>query len=148
MPEHVHTPMSKALLIYSNMTSSCPCPLFNIAFRSWMASTSSVSHDMPLRSPCCLEVMMSYLFKWFQVCDTNICSNILQGMAASDTGLYFSERERLPFLKIGHIVALFHEVGSWPSLKDFVKRCVYIGAISVNGRGVCRGHLLLKDLYC
>ena len=55
---------------------------------------------------------MSYLFKWLQICDTKICSNILQGMAVSDTGLSFSGRERLPFLKIGHIVALFHEVGS------------------------------------
>ena len=58
-----------------------------VVVQSWMASTSWVSHDMPLRNPCCLEVMMSYLFKWFQICDTKICSDILQGMVVSDTGL-------------------------------------------------------------
>ena len=70
--------VSKALLKSSNMTSTCPCPLFNIVVLSWMASTSWVSHDMPLRNPCCLEVMMSYLFKWLQICDTKMYSNILR----------------------------------------------------------------------
>ena len=106
--------MLKALLKSSNMTSTCPCPLFNSVVQSWMGSTSWVSHDMPLRNPCCLEVMISYLSKWFQICDIKICSNSLQGMSVSYTGLSFSVT--FAFLKIGHIVALFNEVGSWPSL--------------------------------
>ena len=61
-------------------------------------------------------------------------------------------------MKIWHIVALFHEVGSWPSLCDCVKRCVCIGAISsaasfskragsLSGPPAFEGFILLK-MFC
>ena len=47
-----------------------------------------------------------------------LCSRSLQGMAVSDTGLYFDGKSFAPFLKTGQLVADNHVLGSLLELFD------------------------------
>jgi len=59
-----------------------------------------------------------------------MCSHNLLRIEVKEIGRYLAAADRLPFLKMGTMIALFHDDGTFPSSSDAWNRNVTAGAIS------------------
>ena len=78
--------MSNALL-KSNIAKSDCCLESKFCIISCIVKISWLSHEWPLRNPCCNGDMILLFSRWLSMCLQTMCSTVLQYTLVRDIGL-------------------------------------------------------------